>query len=462
MHRSPVRITGTGLLAIYLGLFLMQLDVSIVNVALNNIQLNLGSGSSQRLPWIIDGYTLPIAVLMLTAGTLGDRVGHKRLYAGGLVIFFIGTIACAFAPSLNALIAARVLQGIGASSLAPSSLALLVRAFPEPYAQQKAVGRWAAIGGLGLVLGPFAGGALTSLFGWSAVFVVTAIAAAIAILATIHLHERREAMTRPLDLPGIVTGSIVLAALVTAFIEGPHTGWTSAMTLASLAVFAVATAAFIAIERCSPAPMLPLVVFRRPSFVVVNLAATLMTFGNIGFLFVYGLFLQQEQDLSAFRAGLRMLPITIALVIGSTFTHLLVKRTGASKTVALGFGAEVVALLLILLLGRDAPYVAIAPLLVVLGLGTGMEISAVVAVGVRVLPPEEAGVASAVVNTSRQVGTALGAALIGSVYGAGGWEHYRLALMIAIAGFAIGVFAILLGLTGQPGRVPAAATCRQT
>ncbi|MGI8406136.1 MAG: MFS transporter, partial [Thermomicrobiales bacterium] len=313
MHRSPVRITGIGLLAIYLGLFLMQLDVSIVNVALNNIQINLGGGSSDRLPWIIDGYTLPIAVLMLTAGTLGDRVGHKRLYAGGLIIFFIGTVACAVAASLNVLIAARVLQGIGASSLAPSSLALLVRAFPEPYAQQRAVGRWAAIGGLGLVLGPFAGGALTSLFGWSAVFVVTAIAAAVALLATIHLHEHHAETTRPLDLPGIVTGSIVLAALVTAFIEGPHTGWSSAMTLASLAVFLVAVAAFVVIERRAPAPMLPLVVFRRPSFVAVNLAATLMTFGNIGFLFVFGLFLQREQGLSAFQAGLRMLPITIAL-----------------------------------------------------------------------------------------------------------------------------------------------------
>lgn len=442
MLRSAISPSRIGLLAIYLGLFLMQLDVSIVNVALNDIQLHLGGGSSGRLPWVIDGYTLPIAVLMLTAGTLGDRIGHKRLYVAGLAIFLTGTIACALASSLNMLIAARVLQGIGASSLAPSSLALLVRAFPDPTAQQQAVGRWAAVGGLGLVLGPFAGGALTSLYGWSAVFVVTAMAAAIALVATIHLHERHEPMPRPLDVPGIVTGSIGLAALVTVFIEGPHTGWTSSMTLASLAVFGVATAAFVVIERRASAPMLPLDVFHRPSFVVVNLAATLMTFGNIGFLYVFGLFLQREQGLSAFRAGLRMLPVTIALVAGSMVTHRLVRRVGASKTVAFGFGAEAIALSLIVLLGRDASSAVIAPLLVVLGLGTGIEISAVVAVGVRVLPPDEAGLASAIINTSRQIGTALGVALIGSVYGAGGWANYRVTLIIAIAGFVIGALAI--------------------
>ena len=434
MTRIAPGIGRVGLVAIFLGLFLMQLDMAIVNVAIADIRSDLGGGG--YVAWIIDAYTLPIAALLLTAGTLGDQLGHRRLYLGGLGVFLVGSVACALAPSLAALIAARVLQGIGASTLAPASLALLVRAVPDATAQRRAVGLWGSIGGLGLVAGPLVGGVLTGLFGWSSVFLFTAAATVVAILAATRLDESREADDRPIDGPGLVVASITLAALIASLIEGPQAGWLAPFTVACVIVAGAGIVAFVMVERHADEPMIPPRLLRNPSFAAVNGATILMTFGNFGFLLVYSLFLQQDHDLSSPRAGLHLLPISLGVTVGAAVAHRLIEWIGLTATAASAFVGEAALLVAFLILGDSAAIGPLTVLLFGLGLATGFQLPPMVSLGVQALPARDAGLASGITNTSRQVGAALGSGLLGSIF-AGGWRSVTVTVAIAGAGFVV-------------------------
>lgn len=436
MHSSS-RSRRIGLLAVFLGLFLMQLDVSIVNIALNAIRADLGVPGG-RLPWVVDGYTLPIAALMLTIGTVGDRMGHRRLYVGGLALFLIGTLGCAISATFGMLVAARVVQGLGGAAIAPASLALLMPMFPAGPARQRAVGLWASVGGLGFVVGPILGGTLTNSFGWQAAFVVTAIASAIAVLASFWLKEEHTPDARPVDVAGILFGAVTLAALVTWLIEGPSAGWISYRALLAAAAAALGVVGFAFVERRAPAPMLPLRLFRSGAYISVNFATVVVTFGGLGVLFVFGLFLQEQMHLSPAEAGLWMLPFSFAFVVSSAWAEVVVRWIGQRATVATGLFAQAGGLIALLLLGQHPSYLELLPILLVLGTCVGLEMAPLVAMGVSALPARDRGIASGVVNTSRQVGTALGTALLGSIYGVGGWEAYRSALVVAIVVYFAG------------------------
>lgn len=428
------------MMSLYLGLFLMQLDASIVNVGLHRIALDLGH--TARLPWVVDAYLLPVAALMVAVGTLGDRYGYRSLYVGGLALFLAGSIACAVAPSLTWLIAARVAQGVGAAPLAPMSLALLVRA--NDGMAQRTIARWAAIGGLGYASGPVLGGGLVTWFGWRSVFAVTALVALLTLLAARTIRDDHARNPQPLDVAGLLLASAALTAMVTALIEGPHRGWFSPVTVGALLVAVGCAAGFGVVEGRSDRPMLPPRVARTGGLPWLLLATMLMTFGAFGFFYALSLHLQVDRGLPPGRTGLVILPMTLSLVAGSSLAHHLTNRIGPSRAAMAAFSLAMLSLGVLWLAGDGIAPVSLAAVFVAFGLATGMQLSALAILGARALPPEDAGLASALFNCARQGGAAFGAALLGSIYGAGGWPRYAWVLVLAIGASAVAIGALAM------------------
>src|SRR5919199_1680762 len=296
------------------GYFLVLLDVTVINVALPQIGSGLGSNTS-GLQWVVDGYALALATLLLAGGTLGDLYGHKRVVLTGVVVFGLASLACGLAPNTGLLVAARVLQGIGAALLLPGTLAIITNAFPEPDRQARAIGIWAGIGSLALPAGPLLGGALVQGLGWRAVFFlnlpIVMFAGAVALRV---VHESREAEGRRLDRAGIALGGLLLAAVTFAFIQASHTGL-GAPVLVAIAVALVSLGCFLVVERSTPDPMLPLVMFTRRSFSTANAVAGMMNLGTLGPLFLLTLYLQTVQHRSPLNAGIAVLPLFLPLSV---------------------------------------------------------------------------------------------------------------------------------------------------
>jgi MFS transporter, DHA2 family, methylenomycin A resistance protein len=395
------------------GYFFVLLDVTIVNVALANIGAGLG-GSRSELQWVVDAYALVLAATMLGAGDLADRLGSRRLFLGGLALFGTASTVCALAPSASVLIAARAVQGLGAAAILPSSLAIVNQLFPDPAERPRAIGIWAGLGGSALVLGPVLGGALVGPLGWRAIFwvnlplVLGSIAAGLALLP-----EGPVARTARPDLPGQALGTAALAGLVFALIEGGRAGFDSAATLAGGVIALAALAGFIGVEQHSRRPLLDLNWFRREEFNGANAGSALMNLGTLGGIFAIGLYLQQGRGLSPLDAGLNLVPLALPLAALTPFTGRLVGVVGARLPASLGLLASGVGYLGTALLagGIDNPvgwaFLALA------GAGMGVAVPALVAGATEALGPDRAGIASAVNNTSRQVGGAIGVALIG-------------------------------------------------
>ena len=403
------------LLVTCFGLFMVLLDASIVNVALPTIQADLHAQLSD-LQWVVDAYTLPFAALMLTAGTLGDRFGRKRLFLGGLVLFVLGSLLCGLAPTLGWLLVGRAVQGAGAAALMPGSLAVLVAAFPEPRARAQAIGIWAGVSGVALAAGPLVGGVLIQLSSWPAIFFVNLPVGVVALaLGWPLLSESRNPKAQRLDLPGqvLVTGALVCVIL--ALIESSSYGWTSPLILGLFAGAAVCLAAFLVVESKVREPMLPLGLFRSPVFSVANVAGLLLFFVMMGTFFFVTQFLQAVQGYTALEAGLRTLPTTAGIFLVAPLAGTLTARLGPRLPSALGALLAGIALLLVLRMEPDSSYGTLWWNFGLLGIGFGLMISPLAAAVLSATPRERAGLGSSVNNTSRQVGGALGVAVLGSV-----------------------------------------------
>ena len=320
-----------------LGYFFVLLDVTIVNVALDSISTGLSASRSQ-LQWVVDGYALALGSLMLSAGHMADGFGRRRVFVFGLVTFGAATAACALAPTPGALIAARVLQGIGAAALLPASLALVNASRRDPAERARAIGIWAGLGSLGLVVGPLLGGVLTGAFGWRAVFWFSVPLCALAALASARWvdESRGPREGRRLDPLGQLTGVVFLACLVGALIEGPNLGWTAPPIVVSILLAAASLAALIAVERRAAHPMLELGFFRNPGFSASNAGAGLMNLGVLGGLFVLSLLLQQGQGRSPEATGLLIVPLALPLAVLPPFVGRVIERIGARWPAALG------------------------------------------------------------------------------------------------------------------------------
>lgn len=442
------------LAAICVGYFMVILDATVVNVALPSLGRGLHTGVT-GLQWVVDGYTLTLAGFLLSAGALGDRLGAKGVFQGGLAVFAVASAGCGLAPNIAVLIVARLVQGLGAAMAVPASLALLQAAYPEPAARAKAFGVWGGVAGVAAGAGPLVGGLLIAGFGWRAVFFVNLpVAAAGLALAARHIPA---SAGRPggLDRPAQVMGVVALAALTGALIEAGRQGFTTPVVLAAFATFVVAAAGFVFLEGRARAPMLPLGFFRSPTFSAGNAVGLLINLGFYGELFVATLYFQEVRGYSALLAGLALSPQMGVATLASFCSGRVMARTGPRRPMIVGLAAGGAGLLGLLVAGARTPYVWLVAPLVATGFGMAFAMPAVTAAVMGAAPREQGGVASGVVNAARQVGGVIGIALLGALVARRATFIAGLHVAVIIGGAA---FLIGCGLT--LATVPA-ATARE-
>jgi len=323
------------LAAMSLGYGVVQLDVTIVNTALNSIGTSLGGGVSE-LQWVVSTYTIAFAALILTAGTLGDRFGAKNIFMGGFAIFTAASLGCAVAPTSSILIAARALQGVGAAILVPNSLALLTHAYGNETERGRAVGVWAAGASLALTAGPLIGGGLIEIAGWRSIFLVNLPIGLGALWLTWRYATDTTRTQHPLDLPGQAAAIGMLGVLAGAIIEGGRLGWTNAWVVAGFGAFVMLAALFLVQERRAPYPMLPLSLFAHRMFALTSLVGLLVNIAFYGLIFVFSLYFQQINHWSSFATGLAFVPMMGAVLPVNLVAPYLAERIGAPTVIALG------------------------------------------------------------------------------------------------------------------------------
>ncbi|MEV6913675.1 MFS transporter [Amycolatopsis sp. NPDC051106] len=388
------------------GMFLVQLDVTVVNVALPALGADLGGGLAAQ-QWVVDGYAVVLAAALLTGGALGDVFGHRRVVLAGFAIFGAASAACGFAGSAPWLVAARAGQGLGAALLLPGTLAVITNAYPGHAERARALGVWAGVSALALAAGPVLGGAVVSAAGWRPVFWLNVPIVLAAALATRRLVPRGDrAPGRRVDVAGVATAAPALGAGVYAVIGG---------SVPAAVVALVALTAFVAVERRCPDPMLPLDIARRTAG--ANFVAAAMNFVGIGAILVLTLYLQGVRHASPLTAGLEVLPLFGPLSVLAPVAGRLTGRFGPRPLMVTGLALGALGMLNLVLLNGNSGYAALLPTLLGLGAGMGLLTTAVVTAAVGGIPPERAGVASGINNTARQAGGALGVAVLGAVAG---------------------------------------------
>jgi DHA2 family methylenomycin A resistance protein-like MFS transporter len=416
--RSRATSPRTVLVVMCAGYFLVLLDVTIVNVALPQIGAGLGASVS-GLQWVVDGYALALASLMLAGGSIGDVHGHRRVVLAGLGVFGAGSLACGLAPGVGVLVAARAVQGVGAALLLPGTLAIISHAFPDARAQARAIGVWAGIGSLALPAGPLLGGLLIAAFGWRSIFLVNVPVVVVALIAAARVvRESTGDRDRRADVAGVALGMTVLAAVTFACIEAGRDGVGAPAVLVAAGIALTALIAFLAVEAArGDAAMLPLALFRRRAFTVANAGAGVMNLCTLGTLFVLTLFLQSVQGRSALQAGLAVVPLFLPLALLAPPAGRLVSRVGPRWPMAAGFAIAAAGLALLVGASAGGSYLTLLPAFVLWGAGMGVVTPAVVAAAIAAVPRQRAGLASAINNTSRQAGGAIGIAVAGAVAG---------------------------------------------
>ncbi len=390
-------------------------DATIVNVALPSIGRELG-GSVSDLQWIVDAYTVVFAGLLLSAGSLGDRMGARRLFDAGLILFTVASAACAAAPSVTFLIAARVVQGVGAALLVPSSLALLRAAYEKPAERARAVGAWGAIAGVGAASGPVLGGVLVGLVSWRAVFVVNIPLGILGlVLAAKHLPKAGERTATGFDPPGQVLGVLALTLLTFGLIEGGAAGWTSPLALVALIAFVPATVGLIAVERHTSDPMLPLSLFRSRTFSGASFVGLAINLGFYGQLFALSLYFQHVRGYSALVTGLALLPEGVFVAVSSIVSGRVTSRTGPRVPMLAGLLCGTAGFAGLIVAGANTSYLVLVVPLIAAGFGMAFTMPAATAAIIEAAPAERAGIASGVLNAARQAGGAIGVALLGTL-----------------------------------------------
>jgi EmrB/QacA subfamily drug resistance transporter len=410
-------------------LIVISLDNTILNVALPTLQRDLDASASE-LQWIVDSYMLVFAGLLLTAGALGDRFGRKRALSLGLLLFGAGSAFSALATSADMLIAARAVMGVGGAFIMPSTLSILTATF-QGAERAKAIGIWAGVAGIGIAVGPVSGGWLLEHFDWGAIFLVNLPIVAAALVAGRWLvPESRDPAAPRLDVPGFALSTAGLTALVWAIIEAPARGWTDPVILAAFAFAAAVLAAFVAWQRRTDSPMLPVGLFRNPRFSASSAAIALAFFALFGMIFFLTQYLQSILGYSALEAGIRTLPVAGGLILGGPLSAKLAGRFGAKVVVAGGLALVAAGLGLLTLADAESGYGIVALSQVVLGFGMGNAMAPATDAIMGSLPIAKASVGSAVNDATRITGGALGVAVLGSMLSTG----YRGDMEEAVAG----------------------------
>ena len=444
------RGAGWALVATSLGFAVVQLDVSVVNVAIKPIGADLGGGVS-GLQWVVGAYTLAFAALILSAGALGDRIGARRVFIAGFSLFTVASAACGLAPTLGFLVAARAVQGVGAAVLVPCSLNLLNNAYREERARAHAVGLWAAGAAVALSAGPLIGGVLISSLGWRSIFFINAPIGLAGILLTVRFAtETPRAADRGIDLPGQLAAIVALVALAGSMIEAGRRGFADGLVLTGFGVAALALTAFVLIEWWRRSPMLPLGLFRSRTFSASSAIGIVINVAFYGLIFVLSLYFQTTRHYSVLLTGLAFAPTTVAVFAANLLAGRVARIAGrrsllaaAALLLAAGLGG-------LLVIGPGTGYAAIVAQLVVVGFGLGLIVPVMTSALLGSVDAGHSGVASGTLNTARQTGSVVGVGLFGSLAAGHLVSGLRLALLISV-GLALLVAALTRGMAAESG-----------
>ncbi|TFW16384.1 MFS transporter [Duganella callida] len=402
------------LMTLAIGFVMAMIDVTAVNTALSDISVSLNVPLT-GLVWVVDGYTLTFAALLMAGGALADRFGPKTVYQGGLSVFIVGSILCALAPSGQALIASRLLQGAGAALFMPSSLSLLTHAYEDQATRARMLGTWSAIVGSSSAAGPLVGGILVHEFGWRSVFWVNVPIGLLGIVLTQVLAPATAPHQRALSMLSHALGVAALAALSFVLIEGPVLGWMSPAVLAAALVAVVAAATLVRRERTGAHPLLPKALFETPAFAAANGVGFLINFAVFGQLFLLSLFIQQG-GADALQTGLKLIPMMAAFAIGNLTSGRITARVGTRPPMLYGLLAGLaMAVLMLAGLRPQTPYWLLVTAAVVMNVAIGIAIPGMTATVMLVAGKAHANSAAAALNANRQIGALVGVALMGTV-----------------------------------------------
>lgn len=422
------------LVATSLGFAVIQLDVTVVNVAIRQIGRTFGTGVSS-LQWIVGAYTLTFAALMLTAGAMGDRFGARRIFTGGFVIFVLSSVVCGLAPSVDVLIMARAVQGCGAALLGACSLALLNYTFRDGMERSRALAWWAAGGSAALSGGPVLGGVLIATVGWRGIFFINVPVGAVGLWLTRRcLAETALARERSLDLAGSLLVTIALTALAASLIEAGSLGLGDTSILAGLAVAVLGAIGFLVREARANEPMLALSLFRKRRFTAPAVIGMSVNLCFYGLIFVFSLLFQTAHGLTALQTGIAFIPMTAAILAGNLLTGRLAGRIGAARAMLTGIVAMILGCVALLWSDAHTPLAAIVAAQTLLGGGLGLLVPPMTGMLMGSVDRSRSGIASGALTTMRQTGSLLGVALFGSLL-TGADEFYsglHLALAISI------------------------------
>ncbi|WP_405731256.1 MFS transporter [Streptomyces sp. NBC_01537] len=401
------------LAAALLGFFVMTLDALIVNVALPEIGRGFGGGMT-GLQWVVDGYTLMFAALLLSAGSVTDRIGARQAFGAGLVVFTVASAACGFAPNLGVLVVARLVQGAGAAVIVPASLALIREAFPDPARRARAISVWAMGGSVGAAAGPVLGGVLSEL-SWRMIFFVNLPVGLLALFLLTRTAPSPRRADAPFDWAGQVAAVAAMGGLTYAAIEAGAVGLGAARVLVALAVAVVASVIFLASQARGRNPMVPLALLRARTMALSATVGFALNVGFYGMIFLLGLYLQQDRGLSPMATGLAFLPMTLLTAVVSPTAAWFAARFGPRMPVVTGQLMMATGLALLCVPSATAPAWLLVLLMIPVGTGGGLAVPAVTSLLLDRVPAERAGTASGVLNASRQLGGALAVAVFGAL-----------------------------------------------
>ncbi len=411
-------------------LALVSLDNTIVNVALPTLQEDLRATTSQ-LQWVVDAYSVFFAGTLLIAGSLGDRFGRRRALVVGLGIFILASLGAALSPTADALTACRALMGVGAAFIMPSTLSILVQVFPERVERAKAIGIWAAVAGAGVAVGPIIGGLLLEHFTWHAIFLVNPPVAAAILVATLVLVPESKDASRPrLDPLGAVLSAAGIVALVLAVIELPDAGL-DAETVTAMLLAAVLLSGFVWWERRAARPLLPMSLFADRRFTAAIVTVGLVYFALMGAMFFLPQFLQLVQGMTPLESGIAALPGALGMLVASLVSARLAERTGARAVVMLGLGTVTGGLLSFSLLSASTPQSLVGASFALVGLGLGLTLPQATNAVLASVPPERAGMGSAVNDAVGELGGSFGVAILGAVMSVTYRQHIDDAIVAA-------------------------------
>jgi EmrB/QacA subfamily drug resistance transporter len=401
--------------AMCFALFMIMLDNTVVNVALPSIQRSLHA-STASLEWTVNAYTLSFAVLLVTGGRLGDLFGRRRMFLAGVIIFACSSGAIGFSPSDTWLVLWRAVQGTGAALMMPATLSIITNAFP-PQERGKAIGTWAGVSAMALAIGPVFGGFLVQNVSWQSIFFLNLPVAAGAVLITLFAvrESRDETVERTVDVPGVLTLTVGLAALVLALVEGNSWHWASARELALYAIALLGLASFAVIERRRRVPMVDFSFFRSRTFLGSNIVAFIVSFAMLAMFFFLALYMQNIRGYSPLQAGVRFLPSTLMIVLLAPIAGRLADRVGSRPLMTFGLLCVSGSLYWQSYLTVSSGYGSLLPGFVLMGIGMAFVMSPMSTAAMNSVEQTKAGVASGILSMSRMVGGTFGVAVLGAL-----------------------------------------------